>query len=135
MTRNEMARTARLIMTQLQLDGLENHPPRSLSLGQKRKVELARALIHRPSLLVWDGLTDGLDPAGAREVLAVLRAQRETRNLTLLATDNDPQLPLNDGDRVAVLDRGQLLFQGTAQALEEAAESRLELRYVLRGKP
>ena len=135
MTGNEMARAARLMMTQLQLDGLENHSPRSLSLGQQRKAELARALIHRPSLLVWDGLTDGLDPAGAREVLTVLREQRETRNLTLVATDNGAQLPLSDGDRVAVLDRGQLLFEGTAQALEEAAQSRLELRYVLRGRP
>jgi ABC-type multidrug transport system ATPase subunit len=135
MTGNEMARAARLIMTQLQLDGLENHRPRSLSLGQRRRVELARALIHRPSLLVWDGLTDGLDPAGAREVLAVLREQRETRNLTLIATDNDPRLPWSEDDRVVVLYHGRLLFQGTHKALEEAARSRLDLRYVLRGRP
>lgn len=135
MTRDEMARAARLVMTQLQLDGLENHPPRALSLGQRRRVELARALIHRPSLLVWDGLTDGLDPAAALEVDAVLRQQRAARNLTLIATDNQMRIPLQEGDRVAVMDQGRLLFDGTPQALEAAAAERLELRYLLRGRP
>ena len=135
LTRNEMARAARLVMTQLQLDGLENHLPRSLSLGQQRRVELARALIHKPSLLIWDGLTDGLDPASARDVLAVLRDQRENSNLTFIATDNDPSLQEEDNDRVAVLDRGRLLFDGTCQELTAASANRLELRYVLKGRP
>jgi len=135
MTRDQMARAARLVMTQLQLDGLENHPPRALSLGQRRRVELARALIHRPSLLVWDGLTDGLDPAAALEVDAVLRQQRATRNLTLIATDNQMRIPLQDGDRVVVMDRGRLLFDGTPLGLEAAAAERLDLRYLLRGRP
>lgn len=135
MTRGQMARAARLIMTQLQLDGLENHEPRALSLGQRRRVELARALIHRPSLLVWDGLTDGLDPASSREVLAVLHEQRENHDLTFVATDNDPRLPLREDDQVAVLDRGQLQFRGTREALDKASESRLDLRYLLRGRP
>jgi ABC-type multidrug transport system ATPase subunit len=135
LTRNEMARAARLAMTQLQLDGFENHRPSSLSLGQRRRVELARALIHKPKLLIWDGLTDGLDPAGAREVIAVLREQQEGRNLTLIATDNHPETTPADNDRVAVLDRGRLLFDGTSKELAEAAATRLELRYVLRGRP
>jgi ABC-type multidrug transport system ATPase subunit len=135
LTRNEMARAARLAMTQLQLDGLENHQPRSLSLGQQRRVELARALVHQPSLVVWDGLTDGLDPAGARDVVAVLREQQEVRNLTLIATDNDLQSVSESDDRVLVMDRGRLLFDGGPRGLEEAAASRLELRYVLRGRP
>jgi len=135
LTRNEMARAARLVMTQLQLDGLENHQPRALSLGQQRRVELARALIHKPSLLIWDGLTDGLDPASARDVLAVLREQRENSNLTFIATDNDPSIQEKNDDRVAVLDRGRLLFDGSYRELEETAADRLELRYVLRGRP
>jgi ABC-type multidrug transport system ATPase subunit len=135
LTRNEMARAARLVMTQLQLDGLENHRPRSLSLGQRRRVELARALIHRPSLLIWDGLTDGLDPAGAREVIAVLREQREARKLTLLAMDNHPDAGLAADDRVALMDRGRLLFDGTPPELDAAARERLDLRYLLRGRP
>jgi ABC-type multidrug transport system ATPase subunit len=134
-TRAEMARAVRLAVTQLQLDGLEGELPRGLSLGQRRRVELARALIHRPRLLVWDGLTEGLDPASVRETLDLLRQQHANRGLTLIATDNRPADLLASGTRVAVLDRGRLLFDGPPEALDQAAAQRLELRYVLAGRP
>ncbi len=133
--RDQMTRAARLVMTQLQLDGLENHHPRSLSVGQCRRVELARALIHKPSLLVWDGLTDGLDTPGALEILTVLREQRENRKLTFIATDNQIDPTLLEPDRIALLDRGQIIFQGPPHELERAAQRRIELRYLLRGHP
>jgi len=134
LSKEEMARAARLTMTQLQLDGMENHLPRSLSLGQQRRVELARALIRKPDILVWDGLTDGLDPPSARETFAILRELQETRSLTLVATDNHPDLPLTDTDRIAVIDRGCLLFLGCFPDLERMAKDDLELKYVLRGQ-
>jgi ABC-type methionine transport system ATPase subunit len=135
MTRNDMARAARLVMTLLGLDGLENHLPRALSLGQQRRVELARALIHRPRLLIWDGLSDRLDPTAARDTLAVLRGLRENQRLTLIATDNVPDALAGTADRVAVLDRGRLLFDGAVTDLEAASARRFELRAVLRGRP
>lgn len=134
-TRGEMARAARLAVTQLQLEGLEGERPRGLSLGQRRRVELARALIHRPRLLVWDGLTEGLDPAGVRDTLDLLRQQHANRGLTLIATDNRPADLLASGTRVAVLERGRLIFDGTPEALQDAAGQSLELRYVLTGRP
>ena len=131
----QMARAARLVIASLRLDGLENQLPRSLSLGQRRQAELARALIHRPDLLVWDGLSDGLDPAAVRDTLEVLRAQRANRPLTLIATDNRADA-LGDGcDRVAVLERGRLIFDGAPAALDAALPERLDLRYVLKGRP
>jgi ABC-type multidrug transport system ATPase subunit len=130
-----MARAARLVMTQTQLDGMENHLPRSLSLGQSRRVELARALINRPDLLVWDGLTDGLDQPGTRELMTVLYDQRASRRLTLIATDNSLAAPPLYPDRIVLLDRGRILFSGSPAELEQASEERLELRYALRGRP
>ncbi len=135
MSRNDMARAARLVMTLLQLDGLENHPPRALSLGQRRQVELARALIHQPRLLVWDGLSDGLDLAAIRETLGILDKLRENRKLTLIATDNRPDILADAKHRVAVLDRGRLLFEGPSTALASASAERLELRSALWGQP
>jgi ABC-type multidrug transport system ATPase subunit len=134
-TRAEMARAARLVVTQLQLDGLEGELPRGLSLGQRRRVELARALIHKPRLLVWDGLTQGLDPAGVRETLDLLRQQHINRGLTLIATDNRPAEILASSTRIGVLDRGRLLFDGVRVDLERAAQERLDLRHALAGRP
>jgi ABC-type multidrug transport system ATPase subunit len=122
------------VVALLQLDGLEGEQPRALSLGQRRRVELARALIHAPELLVWDGLTDGLDPGAARDALRILAEQRETRRLTLVATDNRIDDLARSYDRVAVLERGRLLFQGTLAELEEALPQRLDLRFALLGR-
>lgn len=130
-----MGRDVRLAMTLLRLNGLENHRPRSLSLGQRRRVELARAMIHHPDLLVWDGLTDGLDPAAARETLQVLRDTRGYRQLTLIATDNRPDALGDACDSIAVLDRGRLTFQGTTAELDRTLPERLDLRYLLHGRP
>ncbi len=133
-SRADMARAARLAMTRLQLDGMENHLPRALSVGQRRRVELARALIHRPDVLIWDGLTDGLDLPTVREIFGLLRAEMEVRGLTVIATDNMPlDANLLDG-RLVVLERGRLLFDGSRRALEAAAPQQLELRYLLQGR-
>lgn len=133
MSRYDMGRAARLVMTLLGLDGLENHLPRALSLGQQRRVELARALIHRPRLLIWDGLSDGLDPTVARDTLAVLRSLKDNQRLTLIATDNVPDALAGTADRVAVLDGGRMLFEGAVTDLEAARASHFELRAVLGG--
>ncbi|MBK1718879.1 ABC transporter ATP-binding protein [Thiocystis violacea] len=131
MSRADMARAARLVMTLLKLDGLENHRPRALSLGQRRQVELARALVHQPRLLVWDGFSDGLDPAAIREILDVLGGLREHRGLTLVATDNRAEILASARHRVVVLDRGRALFDGDPEDLKVETQARLDLRAAL----
>ncbi|WP_338074186.1 ABC transporter ATP-binding protein [Halochromatium glycolicum] len=131
----DLARAARLVITQLQLDGMEHRYPRALSLGQRRRAELARALINRPELLICDGLSDGLDQPALRDILAILRVQREAQGLTLIATENNLLELIAPGDRVAVLDRGRLLFDGTRTDLEGRKAADLELRTLLEGHP
>jgi ABC-type multidrug transport system ATPase subunit len=128
-----MARAARLVLTQLQLDGMEHHPPRALSLGQRRRVELARALIHRPALLVWDGLGDGLDPQARADIALVLRQEQAHRGLTLIATDNQPPPGLAEDGAVLVLERGQVRFSGPRAALAGVADA--GLRALVTGSP
>lgn len=131
MNKDELRRSARLAMTLLQLDGLENHLPRSLSVGQRRRVELARALIHRPSLLIWDGLSDGLDRASAREVVQLLMEQRKNWDMSMVLTDNGIDVLSADAQRVAVFSDTCIAFDGTRAELMEQAQKRLDLRYLL----
>ena len=132
--REQMARQVRLVVALLQLDGLETQLPRALSLGQRRLVELGRALIHAPDLLVWDGLTDGLDPGAARDTLRILADQRASRRMTLIATDNHPTTQMDLYDHVAVLQGGRLIFHGTPAELEATLPQRLDLRFALFGR-
>ncbi|MBK5930899.1 ABC transporter ATP-binding protein [Halochromatium salexigens] len=133
--RARLARAARLAITQLQLDGMEHQYPRALSLGQQRRAELARALINQPELLICDGLSDGLDPPALRDILGILKVQRERRGLSIIATDNGMLEIIGPDDRVAVLDRGRLLFAGTRADLEARSRDDLALRTLFEGHP
>lgn len=129
-----MQRTARLIMTQLRLDGLENMRPYELSGGFSRKVELARALICRPPLLLWDELLDGLDPASVGEIEEHLQREKKTYNMTLIFSTHQTGGALTFVDRIGVLERGRLLFAGRQQGLAAAEQQDLELRFALNGR-
>ncbi len=133
--RADLTRAARLVITQLQLDGMAHQYPRALSLGQRRRAELARALINQPELLICDGLSDGLDQPALRDILSILQVQRASRGLTLIATDNTMLDIIGPDDRVAVMDRGHLLFDGTRTGLEAISTNNLELRTILEGHP
>lgn len=88
---------------------------RALSGGQLRRVEIARALLHRPAVLLLDEPTVGLDSASRQSVLAHIRAcQREGRTV-LLATHLFDEVVAED--EVLVLHRGSLRAQGRADAL------------------
>ena len=87
-------------------------PVRELSGGNRRKVELVRALLHRPSLLLMDEPTVGLDPKSRRELrLGVLADVRARASSVLWATHLVEEA--DAADRVMVLHKGRLLADGT----------------------
>ena len=85
---------------------------RELSGGSRRKVELVRALLHRPELLLMDEATVGLDPQSRRDLIDGLLDEVRQRGVTVLwATHLVPEA--ERADRVLVLHRGRLLADGT----------------------
>ena len=92
---------------------------RELSGGNRRKVELVRALLHRPALLLMDEATVGLDPKSRRDLIAGLRDEVRHRGVTVLwATHLVPEAEA--ADRVLVLHRGRLLSDGTPEEVSAA---------------
>lgn len=100
-------------------------PCRALSGGNRRKVELARALLHRPRLLLMDEATVGLDPASRRQLLDDVHRLCVDQGLTALwATHLVDEA--EHADRVLVLHQGKLLCEGTpTMLLEQTGEQRL----------
>jgi ABC-2 type transport system ATP-binding protein len=87
-----------------------------LSGGLQRRAELAKALLHRPPLLILDEPSTGLDPAARREVWQHLKGLRERDGTTILLTTH----LMDEGaacDRVAILNEGALVGIGTPEAL------------------
>jgi ABC-2 type transport system ATP-binding protein len=85
---------------------------RELSGGNRRKVELVRALLHQPAIVLMDEPTVGLDPKSRRDLIASVRADIAARGTTVLWATHLVE-EATQADRVLVLHRGRLLADGT----------------------
>ena len=117
----------------LHLVGLDetlwDRSPFDLSGGQMRRVAIAGVLASRPDVLIVDEPTAGLDPIGRRDMLALFKRLREELNLTLILVSHDMDDVLAYAERVIVMERGQVAFDGDPFELfqDEALVRRLQL--------
>ena len=108
----ELQDQAQALLQQLGLDGAWERPIRELSGGSRRKVELARALLHKPSLILMDEPTVGLDPKSRRDLLQAVKTQvREHQCMVLWATHLVEEA--EQADHVLVLNHGKLIASGS----------------------
>jgi ABC-2 type transport system ATP-binding protein len=103
----------------LGLSGLEDRRARDLSLGQKRKLALARAMLHEPELLILDEPTNGLDPIAAQELYGLLTRLTDEHGTTLLVTTHNLVEVESVCHRAAIIDGGRLIACDTIEALTE----------------
>lgn len=98
----------------------------ALSKGMQMRLNLARAILHRPDLLFLDEPTSGLDPVHAAEVRGIIRAQAEAGR-TVFLTTHDMVTADELCDRVAFMQQGRLVAVDTPYALRLAHGSRTVL--------
>lgn len=113
------------ILTRL---GLEERsifrPMEEMSRGMQQKVAIARALLTKPRLLLLDEPTTGLDPRSKREVQAVVRELREQHGTTILLTTHDMVEADILCDRVAIMDRGNIVALDTPENLKQLVKNK-----------
>lgn len=105
------------LATMLDFKKLLNRKVGKLSGGQKRKIDIARALIHKPKILILDEPTTGLDPQTRKIIWNVLDDLREKENMTIFLTTHYME-EASDADYVVILDRGQIVARGTPVELK-----------------
>jgi len=102
---------------------------RTYSGGMRRRLEIARALLGRPSVLFLDEPTLGLDPIMRQELWHTVSMLREREQVTVLLSTHYLEEAQNVCDRVAIIDQGKIIALGTpAQLIDRVGREMLELR-------
>jgi phospholipid/cholesterol/gamma-HCH transport system ATP-binding protein len=94
--------------------------PSELSGGMRKRVGLARAIVGRPAIVLYDEPVTGLDPVNTAAVSHLIEAIKERFHVTSLLVTHDIEQALEISDRVALLDHGRLRFVGTPAEFRES---------------
>jgi ABC-2 type transport system ATP-binding protein len=116
----------------LGLTGDLERPCRELSGGTKRKVELVRALLHRPGLILMDEATVGLDPKSRKDILAAVHADVRARKSSVLWATHWVE-ETADADHVLMLHQGERVAEGSpAEVTQALGQPTLEQGFIAR---
>jgi len=118
------------VIAMVGLDGLERRKVRSLSGGQKRRLDLALGLIGNPELLFLDEPTTGFDPAARRDAWDLVRSLRAA-GMSILLTTHDMDEAQALADRVALLSGGVVVAEGPPAALGGGDAQRSRVTFAL----
>jgi ABC-2 type transport system ATP-binding protein len=118
MTSEDARRRGHELFDQLELDGLWDRQPKSMSGGQRRRLDIAMGLIHEPRLVFLDEPTTGLDPQARANLWTHIADLRDRRGATVFLTthylDEADQL----SDRIVVIDHGKIVASDTPDNLK-----------------
>ena len=107
------------LLALVELENWRHALVRSLSAGMKRRVEIARALIHDSAVLILDEPTSGLDAQSRERIWAYLMQLRQERALTIIVTTHYIE-EVEGCDRICIIDRGRILAIDTPASLKAA---------------
>jgi len=112
------AREARLekLLDEFGMTALRASPAMALSGGERRRVEIARALAAEPSIMLLDEPFAGIDPISISDIRDLVKDLKQ-RDIGVLITDHNVRETLDIVDRACIIYDGQVLFEGTPQAL------------------
>jgi lipopolysaccharide export system ATP-binding protein len=122
---NRQERKVRLkyLLDELDLASLATNMAYTLSGGEKRRLEITRALVTSPKLLLLDEPFSGIDPIAVYEVQKIIRRLRD-RGLGILVTDHNVRETLKLVDRAYLIHKGQVVVEGNAEFLVNDAQAR-----------
>jgi len=106
----------------MEMEGEEDKMPESLSGGMKKRVGLARAIIRRPSCVLYDEPTSGLDPVVADSINRLIRRLQERFGMTSVVVTHDMKSAFDVANRIAYLHQGRIYFDGTADQLQQSRD-------------
>ncbi len=105
------------LVQELDLEGVRGSRAEVLSGGERRRLEIARALVHDPALLLLDEPFAGVDPITVQEIQGILRRLKAEKDIAILLTDHNVRETLAITDRSYIIAAGKILRHGTPEVL------------------
>ncbi|MFH8365535.1 ABC transporter ATP-binding protein [Streptomyces sp. NPDC018031] len=118
LTRAEAADRTDRLAADLGLTGLLDRPCAALSGGQRRRLDIAMGLVHRPEILFLDEPTTGLDPGSRADLWELIRRLRAESGMTVFLTTHYLDEADALADRLVIVDGGRIAAEGTARELK-----------------
>ncbi len=123
MKRQERLTRLKYLLDELDMARLAKSKAYTLSGGEKRRLEITRALVTSPKLLLLDEPFSGIDPIAVYEVQKIIRRLKE-RGLGVLITDHNVRETLKLVDRAYLIHRGEVVYEGSAERLVNDPKAR-----------
>ena len=114
----EMKDSVKLVMGTTECTEFADRKYGELSGGQRRRVDIARALVHKPQLLILDEPTTGLDPKTRRLIWELIEDLNRNKGLTVLLTTHYMEEAAG-ADDIVIINRGRIVAHGTPQELRD----------------
>lgn len=115
--RPAMAERVAWALDVVRLAEVRDRSPHQLSGGQKKRLAIAAVLAMRPTILILDEPTAGLDPAGRVDVLQVVAELKRLEGTTVILVEQEPEVVATFADRVVVLDEGRIVREGSPRTV------------------
>lgn len=116
------------VMERLRIAAYRDRPAKHLSLGNAQRLGLAKALIHKPDLLLLDEPANGLDPAGIVEIRELLRELARAHGVTVFISSHILGEIAKFADRIGIIHQGELIQEIEVADLDRLLQRRLEIR-------
>jgi branched-chain amino acid transport system ATP-binding protein len=117
-TEQELTRQAFELLERFNLTRYAHTPARHLPYGEQRRIEMARALISRPQVLLLDEPAAGMNQAETEDLVRLIRQVQEDFGLTILLIEHQMRVVVNLCQRLTVLDFGQTIAAGSPQEIQ-----------------
>lgn len=127
---SEIENKVKELLQFVDLSDKKSYYPDQLSGGQKQRVGIARALANDPHILLCDEATSALDPDTTQSVLQLLRRVRDTFGVTILLITHEMEVIRDLCDRVAVMEAGRIVEQGSVYEVFAKPKSSTAKRFV-----
>ena len=111
-TGNEFKKRFEELSKMFELNEIKNQKVKTLSGGQRRRVDIARAIIHEPEFLILDEPTTGLDPNTRKKLWNIIRNLREKNGMTVFLTTHYME-EASDADFIIIIEKGKIITEGT----------------------